>query len=264
MSHMHEDGEVPGLARLVGLMRTLRDPERGCAWDVAQTFATIAPYTIEEAYEVADAIARDDMPALVDELGDLQLQVVFHAAIAADAGLFTLDDVLTAICDKLERRHPHIFGAGETPGWEAIKAAERADAPDTSALAGIPLAAPALSRAYKLGRRAARVGFDWPDATGARAKVLEELAEVDAAITDADRHEEVGDLLLAMTSYARLLGIDAETALRDASSKFEARFRHMEALDPGFAGRSPAQQEDLWQRAKAAPSQPPRAEKPAD
>ena len=157
------------LERLVAIMRRLRDPVSGCDWDRQQSFATIAPYTIEEAYEVADAIARNDLEALADELGDLQLQVVFHAQMAEEAGHFTLDDVLGAICDKLERRHPHIFGgASSSPGWEAIKAAERRDKPDESALAGVAAALPALERAQKLQRRAAQTGFDWPDVTGPR------------------------------------------------------------------------------------------------
>ena len=231
-------------------MRRLRDPERGCAWDLAQTFATIAPYTIEEAYEVADAIGRGDMPALVDELGDLQLQVVFYATIAEQAGLFTLADVLGSIADKMERRHPHIFGGGDTPGWEAIKAAERGKLPDGSALAGVPLAAPALLRSQKLQARAARVGFDWPDPAGARDKILEELAEVDGAPDEPARHEEIGDLLFAVVNLARKHGIDAETALRDAAAKFERRFRRMEALDPALPTRSLEEQERLWQQAK--------------
>src|SRR6476619_638192 len=161
-------------------MRRLRDPQHGCDWDRAQTFATIAPYTIEEAYEVADAITRDDMDALADELGDLQLQVVFHAQMAEEAGNGSLDDVVTRICDKLERRHPHIFGSADSsPGWEELKAAERANHDDDSALAGVALALPALERAAKLQRRAARVGFDWPDPSGPRAKIDEELAELD-------------------------------------------------------------------------------------
>jgi len=239
-------------------MRRLRDPKHGCDWDIAQTFQTIAPYTIEEAYEVTDAIARNDMAALVDELGDLQLQVVFHATIAEQLGAFTLADVLTSIADKLERRHPHIFGDGSTPGWEALKAAERQDLDDASALAGVPLAAPALMRAQKLQGRAARVGFDWPDAAGARAKVIEELAEIEAAANDAERADEIGDLLFAAVNLARKHGVDAETALRAASAKFEARFRYMEEMDPALPTRSPAKQEELWQRAKAAVSQPAR------
>jgi ATP diphosphatase len=221
-------------------------------WDIAQTFATIAPYTIEEAYEVADAIARRDMPALVDELGDLQLQVVFQATIAEQAGLFTLADVLASICDKLERRHPHIFGDGPTPGWEELKAIERTTLADSSALAGVPVGAPALMRAQKLQARAARVGFDWPDAAGARDKVVEELAEVDAAASEHQRRDEVGDLLFAAVNLARKHGVDAEDALRQASRKFEARFRWMEAAEPGLASKSLDEQEALWQRAKAA------------
>ncbi|HEU5285728.1 MAG TPA: nucleoside triphosphate pyrophosphohydrolase [Sphingomicrobium sp.] len=240
------------LERLVAIMRRLRDPVRGCEWDSQQSFATIAPYTIEEAYEVADAIARDDMDALADELGDLQLQVVFHSQMAEEAGLFTLDDVLGAICDKLERRHPHLFGgAAETPGWEAIKASERELRPDESALAGVALALPALERAQKLQRRAARTGFDWPDSSGARAKIDEELAELDAESEPAAREEELGDLLFAIVNLARFLNIDAEEALRKANRKFEARFRAIEA-EPGFSALSLDQMEDLWVRAKAA------------
>lgn len=247
-----DDSAICGLLRLTGVMRKLRDPDTGCAWDVAQTFASIAPYTIEEAYEVADAIASGDMAALVDELGDLQLQVVFHATIAEQSGLFTLADVMTAICDKLERRHPHIFGSAISADWEALKAAERATLQDASAMAGVPIAAPALSRAHKLQGRAARIGFDWPNVAGARAKVLEELAEVDAAANEAERAEEIGDLLFAVVNLARKHGVSSETALRAASAKFEARFRHMESLDPDLAARSVDEQERLWQRAKAA------------
>lgn len=245
-----------GLDRLVETLRRLRDPACGCEWDRVQTFDTIAPYAIEEAYEVADAIARGDMTSLVDELGDLQLQVVFHAAIAADAGLFSLDDVLAAIVAKLERRHPHIFGDGETSGWEALKAAERARLDDPSALAAVPLAAPALSRAQKLTARAARVGFDWPDVDGARAKVAEELAELDAAADEQARREELGDLLLSVVNLARKLGIDSEAALRAANIKFEARFRHMEQSDAEFATRDVDEQDRLWRLAKAALNQP--------
>lgn len=250
-----------GLDRIVETMRKLRDPDKGCEWDRAQTFETIAPYTIEEAYEVADAIARGDTGALVDELGDLQLQVVFHAEIAADAGLFTLDDVLAGIVAKLERRHPHIFGpdagpGADTPGWESLKAAERAALDDGSALAGVPLGAPALSRAQKLTARAARVGFDWPDVAGARAKVVEELAELDGASDQNARFDELGDLLLSVVNLARKLGIDSETALRAANTKFEARFRHMERSDADFAARDAIEQDRLWRLAKAALAQP--------
>src|SRR5436190_14943657 len=177
------------LERLREIMRRLRDPASGCEWDTVQTFETIAPYTIEEAYEVADAIARKDMEALADELGDLQLQVVFHAQMAEEAGLFTLEDVVARICDKMERRHPHIFGEAAHGGhhlWEIIKAEERAADPDKSALAGVALALPSLERAAKLQRRAARVGFDWPDSSGPRAKIDEELAELEAE-TDHQR-----------------------------------------------------------------------------
>ena len=240
------------LDRLTSIMRRLRDPVSGCEWDRVQDFASIAPYTIEEAYEVADAIERDDMNGLADELGDLQLQVVFHAQMAAEAGHFTLDDVLARICDKLERRHPHIFGdATESPGWEALKAAERRASPDQSALAGVALALPALERANKLQKRAARTGFDWPDATGARAKVVEELAELDAEQEQGPREEELGDLLFAVVNLARKLKIEPEVALRAANAKFERRFRHIETA-PGFNDLSLDEKELLWVQAKAA------------
>jgi len=242
------------LERLIEIMKRLRDPVSGCEWDSVQTFATIAPYTIEEAYEVADAIARDDMDALADELGDLQLQVVFHSRMAEEAGHFTLDDVINRISEKMERRHPHIFGEAEHGGhhlWEIIKAEERAANPDKSALAGIALALPALERAAKLQRRAARVGFDWPDASGPRAKIDEELAELECE-TDHDRKlEELGDLLFAVVNLARHLNIEPEAALRDANRKFERRFREIEQA-PGFAGMSLEEKEELWQRAKKA------------
>ena len=240
------------LDRLTIIMRRLRDPETGCEWDRVQTFASIAPYTIEEAYEVTDAIDRDDMDGLVDELGDLQLQVVFHAQMAAEAGIFTLDEVINRICDKLERRHPHIFGdAVESPGWEALKAAERNARPDQSSLAGVALALPALERANKLQKRAARTGFDWPDANGARAKVDEELAELDAEQGQAEREEELGDLLFAVVNLARKLKIEPETALRAANAKFERRFRKIETA-PGFDALSLAEKEQLWVQAKTA------------
>ena len=239
------------LERLVAIMHRLRDPVSGCDWDRQQSFATIAPYTIEEAYEVADAIARNDLDALADELGDLQLQIVFHAQMAEEAGHFTLDGVLGAICDKLERRHPHIFGgASSSPGWEAIKAAERQQRPDTSALAGVALALPALERAQKLQRRAARTGFDWPDTAGPRGKIDEELAELDAETGPAAREEELGDLLFALVNLARHLNIDAEEALRKANRKFEARFRSIEQ-EPGFDALTLDQKEALWAAAKA-------------
>jgi nucleoside triphosphate diphosphatase len=238
--------------RLVAIMRRLRDRQHGCEWDREQSFATIAPYTIEEAYEVADAIARDDMAALADELGDLQLQVVFHAQMAEEAGHFALDDVIKRICDKLERRHPHIFGdASHSPGWEELKAAERQKASDDSALAGVALALPALERAAKLQRRAARVGFDWPDKSGPRAKIDEELAELDA---ESDHHrmlDELGDLLFAVVNLSRHLNIEPEAALRDANRKFETRFRAIEKA-PGFADLPLDEKEELWRRAKSA------------
>ena len=241
------------LERLVAIMRRLRDPKRGCEWDSVQTFETIAPYTIEEAYEVADAIDRRDMAALADELGDLQLQVVFHAQMAEDAGHFTLDDVVSGVCDKLERRHPHIFGDAQHGGhhhWEQIKAAEREKSDDPSALAGVALALPALERAAKLQRRAARVGFDWPEISGARAKVDEELAELDRETDPARLREELGDLLFAVVNLARHLNIEPEAALRDANRKFERRFRQMEDT-AGFAALSLDEKERLWQAAKA-------------
>jgi len=235
------------LSRLRTIMARLRNPATGCEWNRAQDFSTIAPYTIEEAYEVADAIDRNDMAALKDELGDLQLQVVFHARMAEEAGHFDLDDVIDAISAKMERRHPHIFGEGHSPGWENIKAAERAAHSDGSALAGVALALPALLRAEKLQKRAARVGFDWPEAEGARAKVIEEIAEVDAD-PSAD---EIGDLLFAVVNWARHLGVDAEAALRQANAKFERRFRHMEAVSgEAFAALPLDNKEALWQSAK--------------
>lgn len=242
------------LERLVEIMRRLRDPVSGCEWDTVQTFETIAPYTIEEAYEVADAIARKDMPALADELGDLQLQVVFHAQMAEEAGLFALEDVLNRICDKMERRHPHIFGDAEHGGhhlWETIKAEERATSPDKSALAGVALALPALERAAKLQRRAARTGFDWPDVSGPRAKIDEELAELDAETAHDRKLEELGDLLFAVVNLARHLNIEPEAALREANRKFEQRFRAIEQA-PGFGELSLDEKEALWVQAKKA------------
>ena len=235
-------------------MRRLRDPKTGCEWDTVQTFATIAPYTIEEAYEVADAIARDDMDSLADELGDLQFQVVFHAQMAEEAGHFTLEDVIERICDKMERRHPHIFGDAEHGGhhlWEKIKAEERSANPDKSALAGVALALPALERAAKLQRRAAQVGFDWPDKSGPRAKVDEELAELDAETDHHSMLEELGDLLFAVVNLARHLKIEPEAALREANRKFETRFRSIEKA-PGFSELSLDEKEELWAAAKKA------------
>jgi ATP diphosphatase len=242
------------LADLVEIMRRLRDPVSGCSWDREQTFETIAPYTIEEAYEVADAIQRRDLDDLKDELGDLQLQVVYHARIAEELGAFSISDVMASICAKMIRRHPHIFGdADEAPGWEALKAAERSGGEDASALAGVALALPALKRAEKLQRRAARVGFDWPDASGPRAKIEEELAELDAAASHEERSAELGDLLFSVVNYARHLGIDPEAALRASSERFDVRFRHVET-----ASERPLKELDiealeaLWKQAKAA------------
>lgn len=246
--------EAPAdVSRLVAIMARLRDPARGCEWDSLQTFATIAPYTIEEAYEVADAIQRGDMADLKDELGDLLLQVVFHSRIAEEVGQFALQDVIDAISDKMERRHPHIFGTAPEGGhhlWEQIKAEERDAKGHSSALDGVAIGLPALLRAEKLQKRAARTGFDWPDASGPRAKIDEELAEVETAANDAERAEEIGDLLFAMVNWARKLGVDAESALRAANVKFERRFKAMEAADERFATRGLTDQEALWGRIK--------------
>ena len=242
--------------RLLAIMARLRDPKTGCEWDSVQTFATIAPYTIEEAYEVDEAIRRGDMAELKDELGDLLLQVVFHARMAEEAGHFDYDDVAAAIADKMERRHPHLFGDADHGGhhlWEKIKAEERGARGHASALDGVALALPALLRAEKLQKRAARTGFDWPDPSGARAKIDEELAEVEAAATPDGRAEEIGDLLFAMVNWARKLGVDPETALRAANAKFERRFRAMEdEAGEAFTSLDLEAQEALWQRVKSS------------
>ncbi len=244
------------LNRLLQIMARLRDPVTGCEWDRAQDFASIAPYTIEEAYEVADAIERADMPGLREELGDLLLQVVFHARMAEEAGHFAFADVAAAIADKLEARHPFIFGdAGpsdeaQTDRWEQIKAAERTAKGALSALDGIAQALPALMRAEKLQKRAARQGFDWPDTAGPAEKVREEMAELEAA-GPAEKLEEAGDLLFAAVNLVRAHGIAPEEALRAANAKFERRYRAMEALAGGeFATLSLEQQEMLWQAVK--------------
>ena len=241
------------LNRLLSIMARLRGPS-GCEWDRAQTFATIAPYTIEEAYEVADAIERADMAELRGELGDLLLQVVFHARMAEETGLFDFSDVAKSIADKMEARHPHIFGEAEnSPGWEALKAAERAHKGTESALDGVAAALPALLRAEKLQRRAARSGFDWPDAQGPAEKIAEEMNEL-ASATPGGRAEEAGDLLFAAVNLVRAYGVAPEDALRAANLKFERRFRAMEALAGGqeaFAALSLDEQEALWQRVKA-------------
>ena len=250
------------LAELRAIMARLRDPVSGCPWDQAQSFATIAPYTIEESYEVADAIARDDMAALCDELGDLQLQVVYHAQLAAERGAFDLDDVLRAIADKMIRRHPHVFADAPSDGWEAIKAAERESG---GALDGVARALPALLRAEKLQRRAARTGFDWPDAAGPRRKVAEEIDEADKA-DEASRAAEIGALLFAVVNWARHLGVDAEAALRGACDKFERRFAAMETRAGGdFASLDLAAKDRLWDEVKldeAPPSAPGSAPNP--
>lgn len=249
---------VSQIDRLIGIMARLRDPECGCEWDRVQTFGTIAPYTIEEAYEVADAIARADLPALRDELGDLLLQVVFHARIAEETGDFAFADVARAIADKLEARHPHLFGQDtaqrtQAERWETLKAEERAAKGEHSAVDGIALALPALMRAEKLQKRAARVGFDWPDPAGAGAKISEEMAELDSAGPE-DRLEEAGDLLFAAVNFVRLHGISAEEALRAANAKFERRFRAMETLASAaghdFASLTLDAQEAYWQAVK--------------
>jgi nucleoside triphosphate diphosphatase len=251
------------IGNLLSIMARLRDRERGCPWDREQDFTTIAPYTIEEAYEVADAIERGDMAALKDELGDLLLQVVFHARMAEEAGLFAFDDVTKAISDKMIRRHPHVFGDAEirsvsaqNEAWEAHKAAERAaSGSDASVLDGIALAFPALLRAGKVSRRAARIGFDWPDATGVVAKIAEEVAEIEAEMQNGGTHDrledEIGDLLFAAANLARKLEVEPETALRRATAKFERRSRRVETLaaERGI-GRDLDALEALWQEVK--------------
>lgn len=226
------------ISKLRDVMRKLRDPDEGCAWDLAQDFGTIWPYTVEEAYEVADAIERNDMDNLRDELGDLLFQVVFHAQMAEEEGFFDLDDVAGGITDKMLRRHPHVFGTeaerakGKIDGsWEQIKEGERSDSEDGSALAGVAKALPALKRAEKLGKRASRVGFDWPDRAGVRAKIKEELDELSEAVGTREFErieEEFGDVLFAIVNLSRHLKIDPEKALTRANSKFERRFRDME------------------------------------
>ncbi len=256
------------MARLLAVMRALRDREHGCPWDRKQDFSTIAPYTIEEAYEVADAVERGRMDDLREELGDLLFQVVFHAQMADESGQFSFDDVARAIADKMVRRHPHVFGsaverdaAAQTRAWEAQKAEERArkGGDDASVLADIPLALPALTRAEKIMKRAARVGFDWPTIEGVFAKIDEELAETREAVGEGDPDhvaEEIGDLLSTVVNLARKLKIDPEAALRASNAKFERRFRSIEqALET--QGRSPAEatldeMEALWLKAKTA------------
>lgn len=251
-----------GIDRLLAIMAALRDPETGCPWDIAQDFTTIAPHTIEEAYEVADAIARaawDELPA---ELGDLLFQVVYHARMAEEAGHFAFADVVAAICAKMIDRHPHVFGTGsrdktpeqQTHDWEAVKEHERGAT--AGALDGVALGLPALTRAVKLQRRAARVGFDWPDTAGVIAKITEEARELATAPDAANRAEEFGDLLFVMANLARHLDIDPEAALRAANAKFIRRFAAIEAA-LAVQGRRPQdstlpEMDALWNAAKAA------------
>jgi MazG family protein len=261
----------PSLSRLLQVMKKLRDPNGGCPWDLEQTFATIAPYTIEEAYEVSDAIESGDPTHIRDELGDLLFQVVFHARMAEERGWFDFDAVAAAIHDKLVRRHPHVFAGTEfatdadrSANWEDQKAREREESAKrrgseepVSVLGDVPRALPALKRAAKLGKRASRVGFDWPDAAGIRDKVNEELAELDAAHASGNTEhvtEELGDALFTLVNLGRKLDVDAEEALRAANAKFERRFRHMETLARS-RGRaleelSPAEWDVLWNESK--------------
>ncbi|MEZ5846028.1 MAG: nucleoside triphosphate pyrophosphohydrolase [Geminicoccaceae bacterium] len=255
--------EGRGIDRILEVMRRLRDPERGCPWDIEQTFETIAPYTIEEAYEVADAIARGDFADLREELGDLLLQVVYHTRMAEEAGHFAFDDVANAIADKMIARHPHVFGregvenaAAQTDRWEQLKARERQAKAETagtraSVLDNIPLGMPGLTRASKLQKRAARTGFDWDTLPPIRAKIDEELAELDAAQDTDEQAAELGDVLFTIVNYARRTGIDPEAALRAANARFERRFRRVEQLageDATTAGLDAL--EEFWEQAK--------------
>lgn len=246
--------------QLLDVMKRLRDPDHGCPWDQEQDFLSILPYTIEEAYEVADAIEQGDMGLLREELGDLLLQVVFHARMAEEQGAFDFADVVEGITTKLIRRHPHVFGSAQTVSveeqrivWEELKADERGRQP---VLAGVARALPALSRAAKLGRRASAVGFDWPDRSGVMDKIREELREVETAASDTDLAEEVGDLLFAVTSLARHLGVDPEEALRQANHKFERRFAHVEQRVMEDGGAWPetdaALLDGYWEEAKTS------------
>lgn len=250
------DCETSPVDRLLAIMARLRDPVSGCEWDTAQTFETIAPYTIEEAYEVADAIERGDMADLKDELGDLLLQVVFHARMAEEDGHFAFADVANAISDKMERRHPHLFHGAKNGGhhlWEQVKAEERAAKGHVSVLDGVALGLPALKRAEKIQNRAAREGFDWADAAGPRDKIDEELAEIDAAETPAEREAEIGDLLFSVVNLARHHGLDAETALTNATRRFEQRYRLIEqTAEKPLRELSLDEYEALWVRAKRA------------
>ncbi len=243
------------IERLLQIMATLRDTDKGCEWDRAQNFKTIAPYTIEEAYEVSDAIEREDMSELKEELGDLLFQVVFHSRMAEEIGAFTFTDVARAISDKMEMRHPHIFGEEDgTMGeqrWEALKAREREAKGATSAMDGVARSLPSLSRSDKLQKRAARVGFQWPEIDGPLEKLTEELAELEAAQTPEEKLMEAGDVLFVIVNILRRYGVDPEQALRASNGKFERRFQAMEALNGGsIDGLNLNDQEDLWQKVK--------------
>ena len=239
------DGTLPPLQQVRQLMDILRGPN-GCDWDQAQGFDDIAPYTIEEAYEVKDAIDRRDMDDLRSELGDLLFQVVFHARIASDEGAFGLDDVCNTLVAKMVERHPHVFADGDKPDWEETKAAERAG----RTLDGVALALPALMRAQKLQKRAAKVGFDWPDAAPVADKVREELSELEDASAGQEAHEELGDLLFSVVNLARHRGVDAEAALRDANAKFQRRFERVEDMLPDLASADLDTMEAAWSAAK--------------
>ncbi len=257
----------PGMERLLDVMRRLRDPDTGCPWDIEQTFETIAPYTIEEAYEVADAIERKAYDELKGELGDLLLQTVYHTAISSEQGLFDFHDVAEAIAQKMIDRHPHVFGSEsrdksaeqQTRDWETIKAAERAAKAEKGTLDGVALGLPALLRAVKLQKRAARVGFDWPETQHVLDKIIEESQElVDARenLTQAEIADELGDLLFVMANLARHLGVDPEAALRGTNAKFTRRFEAVEAA-LAARGKRPEdstleEMDDLWDDAKAA------------
>lgn len=250
-----------GITDLLALMKRLRDPESGCPWDVEQTFKSIAPYTIEEAYEVFDAIERSDMAALEDELGDLLLQVVFHAQIAEEYGHFNFNDVATHVTDKMIHRHPHVFGEAKAENaadvenriWDDMKAQEKRKKDQDSILGDVPLALPAVLRAQKLQKRAARVGFEWPEAVHVLDKLEEEIQELRQAIANKDDdniHEEIGDLLFCVINYGRMIGVDCETALRDVNQKFERRFRGIErelkARGKTFAQTTLDEMESIW------------------
>ncbi len=260
-----------GLPRLLEIMRRLRDPDTGCPWDIAQNFDSIAPYTIEESYEVADAIARKDWPELEGELGDLLLQTVYHTQMGSEAGLFDFESVVKSVADKMVARHPHVFGNEsrdksadqQTADWEKIKAAERAGKAQTRTLDGVATGLPALTRAVKLQKRAARVGFDWPETTQVIAKIQEEAAELVEArdtLTQTEVEEEYGDLMFVMANLGRHLGVDPETALRSANAKFTRRFEGVEDALSAL-GKTPqqsdlAEMDALWDAVKAREKTP--------